>query len=439
MENQIRTIIEGVSNTFGDSFLQHIVVLLNNAIGANYTFVARLNAEQMQSNVIALCVNGTLQPGFTYALKGTPCANVAQNGVCIYPQDVCHFFPEDQLLIDMGIEGYVGTPLFDSQRRVMGLIVALYEQPVPDPQNVQTIFKIFSGRISAEIERSEQASALIELNNALEAKVQTRTQVLAEQNKALNKAMADLTQTQAQLIQTEKLASLGSLVAGVAHELNTPMGIAITSVSHLQEEHKKLQAQFDANQLNKQDMALYLQQSSEGLALIESTLLRLARLVKDFKQLAIRQDKTHIVELNVQTFLRQCTALLKDELGTSSCDVKGDICLTTCSESLRQIVHELTHNSLRHNPQPLHIQISAQAEPGWVMLHYQDDGQGITPEHQGKIFEPFFTTARQQGAAGLGLHIMHNLINQRLRGSIRLLPGTNGSHFEIRLPQSLIN
>ena len=151
MQSKIRTIIEAVSNTYGDDFFNSITLALHNVIDADYTFIAVLDTKKSISKTIALAAKGELADNFEYSLADTPCANVADDSVCYYRKHVCEIFPKDQLLIDMNIEAYLGSPLHDSKQEVMGLIVSLYERPLKDDKEVVTLFKIFSGRIAAEL------------------------------------------------------------------------------------------------------------------------------------------------------------------------------------------------------------------------------------------------------------------------------------------------
>ena len=181
MQSQIRTIIVAVSNTYGDDFFNSITLALHNVIGADYTFIAVLDAEKSISKTIALVAKGQIVDNFDYALEGTPCANVADDSICYYRDHVCETFPKDQLLIDMHIEAYLGTPLHDSKQEVMGLIVSLYEEPLEDDHEVVTLFKVFSGRIAAELERRDYEISL-------EQKVLSRTLALSSTEEQLQQA-----------------------------------------------------------------------------------------------------------------------------------------------------------------------------------------------------------------------------------------------------------
>ncbi len=155
-------IIRAVSNTWGDDFFSVVITELASAIQADYAFIARINEAHTSSRTIALSADGQLVENITYDLSDTPCFNVANDGVCVYEKDISRLFPKDQLLVDMGVEGYIGAPLFDRHHKVLGLIVGLFKQPVQNVTFTTTLFELFAGRIAAEIESSEMSRKLAE-------------------------------------------------------------------------------------------------------------------------------------------------------------------------------------------------------------------------------------------------------------------------------------
>jgi C4-dicarboxylate-specific signal transduction histidine kinase len=421
MENVIRDIVEGVSNTFGDDFFQRITLLLAKVIGADFTFIAKLNKEAHTSQTIALIAEGKVVDNIEYSLTDTPCNNVADDAVCCYPNDVCNLFPKDQLLVDMGVEAYLGTPLHDSQGQVMGLIVALYKKPIQDQSLTLTLFQVFSGRISAEVERQKYLLELRDLNNSLEAKVQQRTVELSE-------TISRLEQTQSQLVEAEKMAALGNLVAGVAHEVNTPLGISITSHSVLEFELKQLQEKINNHSLTNQQMDQYLTATEDALALQGSNLQRAATLIQNFKQTAVEQHTMELESINLHDYYQRIVVTLQSLLNRKHVDIKLDmepnIKLVTYPGLHAQILTNLISNSVMHaftSLQDNHITITAvQTKDHQVEVTYQDNGKGLSEEVKEHIFEPFFTTARTKGGCGLGMSIIYNLITQKLSGSIKL-------------------
>ncbi len=436
MLEKVRDIIEGVSNSYGEDFFKKITLALDKIISADYTFIALLDEQNYSSKTIALTAKGQLIDNFEYSLEDTPCANVAEDSVCYYPKDVCQLFPKDQLLIDMKIEAYLGTPLHDSNQKVTGLIVALYEKPVTDEQQVLTLFQVFSGRIAAELERREY-------ERLLEEKVVTRTT-------ELSKAVEQLQITQRQLVESEKMAALGDLVAGIAHEVNTPLGISITTHSIMADELKRLNAQIDSGNLTMSAMTSYRQSTASALGMQGENLDRAKKLIENFKKTAVDQHQLEVEKINIKQYYEKVASTLRSILKQKkvsleiTCD--NDISLATFPGVHAQIITNLISNSVRHGfnkPKPSDKDKNLASfnikmlTDGWVEVTYQDNGSGLTDEAKVHVFEPFYTTAREQGGVGLGMSIIFNLITQKLNGEITLKDNEIGACFIYRFKESL--
>lgn len=427
MLDNVREIIEGVSNSYGDDFFNKIALSLDNVIRADYTFIARLDRNNYSSRTIALVAKGELVDNIEYSLKDTPCANAADDSICCYPKDVCAAFPNDQLLIDMKIEAYLGTPLHDSNHEVMGLVVALYEKPIDDEQEVLTLFQIFSGRIAAELERREY-------ENSLEEKVTMRTEELSS-------ALEQLTITQDQLIESEKMAALGNLVSGIAHEVNTPLGIAITTHSIMADKLFEIKTQIKNQTLTHSCINSYISAVEDALKMQGSNLERAKNLIESFKQTAVDQ---HILEVETieicnyyKTVLTTLDSLLKPFNVALEVQCEAPIKFATFPGIHAQILTNLVANSVTHGfthhtpsvQNKILIQIK-QTNKKQIEIIYSDNGAGLSEYAQQHVFEPFFTTSRETGNAGLGMAIIFNLITQKLKGSIKLLDSVDGARFK---------
>lgn len=169
--NALPQIIKSLKSSHGSDFLNSITLELNKCIGATYTFVARVDPEKYTATSLSMVANGEQVENFEYELNDTPCEVVTNESVCVYPRGICHLFPKDQLLIDMKIEGYIGVALHDTSGQLIGIVVALHEKEIENPEHVTALFELFSGRIAAEMERSQQEKRLEELNQQLESKL----------------------------------------------------------------------------------------------------------------------------------------------------------------------------------------------------------------------------------------------------------------------------
>ncbi len=156
MEDLWRAIAEGVSAATGEKFFRSLVTHLSRALKADCVFVGELTEHKpARIRSIATFASGKLGDDFEYDLAETPCENVVGKNLCVYPSGVQQQFPRDHLLVEMGVEGYVGTPLFDTAGRTLGLLVALYRGPVSRPELAKSLLRIFAVRGAAELERQQ--------------------------------------------------------------------------------------------------------------------------------------------------------------------------------------------------------------------------------------------------------------------------------------------
>lgn len=151
--DKVRYISDRVRKTRGTELYQKMVVSIAEVIGCDFVFIASLDLQEQVSQTLAVSDHGKLADNFSYPLKDTPCEDVSQDNVCVYKQAICQCYPNDQLLVDMGIEAYVGAPLFDSKGNVEGIFVALHSQPIENDNEILLIFEIASVQAALEIER----------------------------------------------------------------------------------------------------------------------------------------------------------------------------------------------------------------------------------------------------------------------------------------------
>lgn len=280
------------------------------------------------------------------------------------------------------------------------------------------------------------------LNLELESRVSQRTEALDRSNQELQSRLDELHQLQAHLVNSEKMAALGGLVAGVAHEINTPLGIGVTAASHLEQETKRIGLELDAGTLTQERLSQFRQLAMESSQLILRNLKRADELVRSFKQVAVDQSNEERRELDLAVYLQEILTSLKPALKKTpykiELDCPGPLRINTFPGAIYQIVANLVMNSLRHGFDGRaegRIRLAARREDGQVLLDYRDDGRGMTDDVRRRIFEPFFTTRRGEGGSGLGMHIVWNLATQILGGSIACesAPDT-GARFVWRIP-----
>jgi signal transduction histidine kinase len=294
-----------------------------------------------------------------------------------------------------------------------------------------------------EEERRRLEDANIELKNR-EAIIAIQRDQLATQVVALERAQRRLIETQDSLVQAEKMASLGGLVAGVAHELNTPMGIAVTASTHLRDCVDGLDQAVAGNRLTRSQLADYQQTLRDSASLILSNVGRAAGLVQSFKQVAVDQASAERRPFDLSAYIDEVLLSLAPRLRQEphhiQVDCPANLMMDSYPGALSQILTNLLINALVHafpDRRPGLITIQARdLGDDLLELAFTDDGKGVPPEYQDRLFDPFFTTNRAHGGSGLGLHIVYNLVTQTLRGGIRVQsePG-QGTRFVITMPR----
>lgn len=294
-------------------------------------------------------------------------------------------------------------------------------------------------------ELREVQEQLATFNRELEERVRQRTRELREANQALEFSLDAMRRMQDELVQSEKMASLGGLVAGVAHEINTPVGIGVTAGSWLAEKTEELARQLETNSMRKSDLERYIETARESSLTILSNLRRAADLVQSFKQVAVDQTAAEARDFSLRQFLDEALMSLrpryKRTTHTVDIDVPDTLMLFSYPGDLMQIVTNLITNSLLHGFEGMEngvMRFSAHTEAGKVVIEYSDNGKGMDANLVERVFEPFFTTKRGQGGTGLGMHIVYNIVTQRLKGTIvcRSAPG-EGAVFTLVLPQDV--
>ena len=257
----------------------------------------------------------------------------------------------------------------------------------------------------------------------------------------LKEMLLKLRETQDHLVESEKMASLGGLVAGFAHELNTPLGIAITAESTLQSDLGKLRAALDGSD-SLAPVAETLSRMQEASRMVLSNVQRAGALIMSFKQVSVDQATAEIRDINLHEYLTDVLSHLSSSYRSGghnvSLDCPKDIRIQTVPGGVAQVLMNLLSNSLTHAfpcGKSGNICLSVCKRYDHVVLRFSDDGIGIPVADQKKVFEPFYTTRRGAGGTGLGLHIVYNTVKRQLRGriSVNSQPG-GGTVIEIVLP-----
>ncbi|CAM3731298.1 ATP-binding protein [Rheinheimera salexigens] len=301
-----------------------------------------------------------------------------------------------------------------------------------------TVFADILGRAINAAERLDYQQQLTQFNSQLEQKVLQRT-------KKLTQSLAELKNAQHKMIEVEKMASLGRMVAGISHEINTPLGIAVTANSHAQATLAELEALYLSGQLTKSLFSQRGEAMKSSIHLVTNNLQRTVDLVESIKQTALEPSASAPVWLKLDPFISQVIASLAYEIASCQLQVVVDIPpgaqIQTHSSALATILRQLIENTCLHafteqTNRTLHLSIALH-DAVWC-LTLSDNGHGMTEKHLSRAFEPFFTSNRSGGSKGLGLTLVFNLVTQILQGQIQLDSIDNGFRVHITCPRFLV-
>lgn len=258
----------------------------------------------------------------------------------------------------------------------------------------------------------------------------------------INKMTDSLRQHQQKIDEDEKMVSLGNLVAGVAHEINTPLGIGVTTSSYMKKVNDDSRMALNEGRFTREDLVNYMETMNESLDLLHYNLDRGSNIIQSFKQIAVDLTYEALEEFNVLQHINNVVVSLTHEYKKSrhsfqiNCD--ENLKIRSYPGAFAQILTNFIMNSILHafsGREKGHIEISAFIENEMFVLRYSDDGCGISPENLDKIFTPFFTTKKSMGGSGLGLNIVSNLVTKKLNGTIAVESRLGqGTVFTVRIP-----
>jgi C4-dicarboxylate-specific signal transduction histidine kinase len=333
---------------------------------------------------------------------------------------------------------WMGAPMISAETMHGIIVVQSYQKDALYNQNDLKLLDFVANQVANAIEMNVNESQRREAQ--LRLAEQHRT--LEQKNITLTKTIKDLKKAQEELVQKEKMASLGGLVAGIAHEINTPLGICVTATSHLFEEHNEIKKAYESGELTEDSLNEYFDEFSQGLKILSSNTKRAAELVKSFKQVAVDQSSNEIRTINVSQYIQEIILSLKPKLKRVSHEIIIDcpdhINVEINAGAVSQIFSNFIMNSIIHGFEGIengriHIKVTVKANQ--LKIHYVDNGKGIEAHSLAQLFEPFFTTKRGEGGSGLGTHLIYNLVHSSLNGSIKAQSEPNkGLAYLIKVP-----
>jgi two-component system, NtrC family, sensor kinase len=443
----LKLIVEGIASQVGTAFFQACAHYLAEVLQIQYALIAEfVDCESPRAKVLAFWTGEDFGPNFEYDLSGTPCGILYQEGLQIYPRCIRKIFPDDQDLVMLNVESYLGVPILNPQGKPLGHIAGLHTQPLERSYEEQeSILKIFAARSAAEIERQLAENAL------------------KQQNIYLEQTLKKLQTTQAQLIQAEKMSSLGHLVAGIAHEINNPIGFIYGNITHTKESINVLLELITAYQLECPHPSDFLQEKIQAtdleflqqdvtkmLSSMEAGSDRIRHIVLSLRNFS-RLDESNKKTIDLHEGIESTLLILQHRLQANNICPQIQVIkqyqplpqINCYASQINQVFMNILNNAidaLRSESQTISqpiIEIKTEliAEANAVRITISDNGIGMDAATLSHIFDPFFTTKPVGSGTGLGLSISYQIVVEQHGGKLNCVsaPG-QGAKFAIEIP-----
>ena len=455
-EAQLQNLLDVTATKTGAEFFPTSAMLLAESLGVAHVILAERQGDKLRT--LAFVVDQTLQPNYEYLLAGTACEAVLDRGEFYIGCFIQKHFPDNSDLLDLGAESYLGFAMQDSQGDVVGLLCVMDRKPLERTERAEKLMRAFAARATAELERQRATDALEALNQELEAKVTARTA-------DLQASYQQLKNTQLQLIQSEKMSSLGQLVAGIAHEINNPVNFiygnlepSLDYVNDLSQLISLYQKHYSPPHLEIKtfiqaaDIAYTLEDFPNLIDSMKTGAKRIQAIVQSLRTFSHVQQEGYKA-INIHDNIDSTLVILQNRLngraGNPTIEViqnYGDLPLIECYGGLlNQVFMNLLTNGIDAIEE--RQQQAASDYRGCltltttvvssekVSISIRDNGSGMSSEVQDRIFNPFFTTKPVGIGTGLGLSISYKVINDDHQGTIHCDSVLGeGTEFLIELP-----
>lgn len=346
---------------------------------------------------------------------------------------ITHLTPDDneirqlQFSYNQVLEDFISSQnkLADARKELEHAYRQLDEQNL---QLEQEVARKTANLSQIMLDLEQQKDELLSSQRKLRSEIEQRRQAedeLRQRNKELAASVSMVNQTRDQLVESERMASLGGLVPGITHDVNTPVGISITATSSLQDEFLRLRRDLADGKVTQRQMNEFLEHGEQATALLMTNLGRAAELVASFKQISIDQANEAERTFNLHDYLHEIMQALapafKQGQHFYTINCPGELTMRCAPGAIAQLVTNMVTNSLTHGFEHTRagkISMDVTRQDNQLTLVYKDNGKGLEAAELSRLFEVFFTTRQTSGGSGLGTHIMYNLVTQTLGGSI---------------------
>lgn len=344
------------------------------------------------------------------------------------------------LALSAGVQACWSEPIIGANGIVFGTFAMYYAKPT-SPTCEDLKFIESSANLAAVVfENHSNREKLLNANNLLSQTVNDRNRELERVNLALEKVIKEQSQRYSLDIRNEKMLTTNNLIAGFSHEINGPIGVALTAISAAEDKLNILIQEFTAGKLTRRLFVAKTSELSEVIEINKTSLLRANNLLQRFKDVNTFADLNDCKSFSMQSFLKEVSASVEGILGCHELTIQcEDFDITSQKECLWQVLFNLIENSVIHAFNGMEIGaifIRVVEHMDEVVINYHDNGCGISEDKTAKIFEPFYTSARNSKSLGLGLNIINNIVNHNLQGRVRLVDSPVGVRYEIILPRT---
>jgi len=405
-EDALRSLVETSSRQFGESFFESMALELARVLRADYSMIGKLESDDA-IQTIATVADGKLTPNFRYELRGTPCEHVVGRSVCSYASDIAALFPEDAMLGEMKVEGYVGVRLMSASGDVLGIMSAMYRAPLENGEFAESILQIFSARVSSEIERGR----------AEEEIHKSQEQLLEQQRRETELAEAKLDTLRRKLVHQTRLATIGQMTASIAHEIRNPLG-AVRNAAYLL----------------KRKFPTLTPKLNQYFNIIDQEVSAVDHVIRDMLEMARgKEPKKEPFDLS-QTVREIFKGMDVEE--TARFELRCDpepFMIVADQGQIRQVILNLVTNAVQATSRQGEVLVELSTAGECILIEVQDNGVGVDAEHRVQLFDPLFTTKAK--GTGLGLTICRQIV-ERHGGVINFQPKEgSGARFCVKLPQ----
>lgn len=344
-----------------------------------------------------------------------------------------------ELALSAGLQACWSEPIVGAQGKVYGTFAIYYDHPQAPTEDDLQFIETSANLAAVVFENWANREQLLEANRQLSQTVDVRTQELKRLNQELSGLIAEQQRAEASRLAMEKQATITTLLSGVAHELNTPLGVALTAISSSHQDIQQLHRGVEQKTMTQSEAIRLLAELEQKAELTEANICKSSELIRLFKQIDTSDSYHSEHKFQVAELLEELRTNFRLKMGFENIAIEVDEAINYQSKyAFWQMFCALVENSLVHgfnNSGDGHISIGIRQSEQQLHITYYDDGKGIPESDKARVFEPFYSPDKAKGKIGLGLNLVRNLICNVFNGSIELVNAPVGVRFQITLPR----